>query len=654
MSIHTETAEQYAQALKAGRKAQKELSRRGEELHLPALDDILDESTIEKQVDLGVIEVPVSLIAGTKTSGRTVAFAPNFMPLLSADSEFGHKWQKLCAAHLSDEGITDPIRCYEYLGRFYVEEGNKRVSVLKSYGAFSIPGRVIRLIPALRDDEEILRYYDFLGYYPLTRLYQIYFTQSAAFPKLQAALGYAADHVWTDDERRSFLSGFFYFDLALQRLQEKPLHITTADALLVFLRIHPFSAIKRSSVDELTQMLQKLWPDIMVLEQKEPIAVSTESDSEEGGRKLWDKIMTSVFPSHLSVAFIHELTPERSNWTRAHEEGRRFLADTLGDQVSTMTYMGVGHGEEAEKAIVDAIHKGADVIFATTAPLIAVCRKLSLRYPYVKFLNCSISMPYTGVRTYYSRIYEGKFISGAIAGAISKSDRIGYVASYPIFGVPAGINAFSLGAQLTNPNARVELKWSCTGGDPLRTLMDSGVDVISTLDIPLPGWERGCWGTFRVGEDGSTQILSSPYWNWGSFYVKLIKNILDGGWDSGSRSGERAVNYWWGLESGVIGIEMTDALPEGVRRLAKLLQKNITDGTLLPFAQRVFSQDGTLRNDGSGDFTPEQLLHMDWLTDRVDGSIPTYEELLPQSRAIVRLQGIYRDRIPLEKEDMLL
>ena len=653
MSIQIEAASQYTAAQKMGRKAQKEWSKQGKEPYLPALDDFLDESTIEQQVDLGILDIPLEKIVGTKTSGRTVSFAPNFMPLLGEDTEFAQKWRSLCAAHLSDRGIDDPIHCYEYLGQFYVQEGNKRVSVLKSYGAFSIRGRVTRLIPAYSEEDAIQRYYEFLEYYPLTRLYQLYFTRSGSFAKLQTALGHSIDHVWTDDERRSFLSSFFYFDLALQQVTDAPLHITPADALLVFLQIYPFSTIKQSSVNQLAKLLQQLWPDVKMLEQNDPIAVSTASESEEGGKHFWDKIMTSVFPTHLSVAFIHELTPDQSNWTRAHEEGRRYLEDTLGEQISTMTYVGVGTGEEAEKAMEDAIHKGADVIFATTVSLIAVCRKMALRYPYVKFLNCSISMPYVGVRTYYSRIYEGKFISGAIAGAMCKSGHIGYVASYPIFGVPAGINAFALGAQLTNPNARVDLKWSCVDGNPLQELMESGAEVISTLDIPLPGWEKGCWGTFRVLPNGAPQVLSSPYWDWGTFYVKLIRNILDGGWDNGSK-GERAVNYWWGLESGVIGIEITDAMPQGVRRLAKLLQQSITNGSFSPFAQRIRAQDGTLMTDGTVDLTTEQLLHMDWLCNRVDGSIPSYEELLPQSRRIVRLQGVYRDKIPPEKEGLLL
>ena len=265
-------------------------------------------------------------------------------------------------------------------------------------------------------------------------------------------------------------------------------------------------------------------------------------------------------------------------------------------------------------------------------------------------------MPYTGVRTYYSRIYEGKFISGAIAGAITKSDRIGYIASYPIFGVPAGINAFALGAQLTNPNAQIELKWSCIHGNPVSELMALGVDTISTLDIPMPGWEDGTWGTFHVSPDGKTELLVSPYWDWGEFYVKLARSILSGNWDTLNTDKQcaQAVNYWWGMASGVIGLEMTKALPAGVEVLAQLLKRDMINGTIAPFHRHIISQDGTERNDGHAYFSPDKLLRMDWLCENVNGTIPKYEELSAKAQNIVRLQGIYRDSIPPEKKGVLL
>ena len=653
MNLQLESLEHYEKALKQGRRAHRESVHQGKYPYLQALDDILEDTMVAGQVDLGILDIPMEKIVGTKTSGRTNSFSADFMPLLEETSEFAMKWCKLCVAHLGDEGIRDPIFCYEYLGRFYVQEGNKRVSVLKYFGASSIPGYVIRILPNYIPTIEIQCYYEFVRYYPQTKLYQLIFTQLGSFQKLQAALGYEADHVWTDNERRHFSSAIFHFQTVFKKLGGEKLNITSADALLVWLRVYSFEDIRKMSMPELSKSLQAVWADIKALGSAETITVNTGS-ADDG--KFRNKRFFSMLPSYLNVAFVHELNPENSNWVKAHEQGRKHLKAVLGEQVITQAFFGVGVGEQAEEAMETAIKNGAEVIFATTAPLIAACRKIAVRHPNVKILNCSISMPYTGVRTYYSRIYEGKFISGAIAGAISKSDRIGYIASYPIFGVPAGINAFALGAQLTNPRARIELKWACVQGDPVSELKELGVDTISTLDIPMPGWDEGNWGTFQISPDGKTVLLASPYWDWGTFYVKLARSILSGDWDAlnTDKHGAQAVNYWWGMASGVIGLEMTKALPAGVEVLAQILKRDMIHGTIAPFHRHIVSQDGMERNDGNKYFPPDKLLQMDWLCENVDGCIPKYEELSEKAQKIVRLQGIYRDTIPPEKEGVLL
>ena len=119
-----EATEQYSRALKAGQKNYKDCVLHGRYPYPQVLDEILDDSMVAGRADMGVIEIPTEQITGTKTAGRRSAFAADFMPLLGEDSEFAYKWIELCAAHLGDEGIRDPIRCYEYLGRFYVQEGN--------------------------------------------------------------------------------------------------------------------------------------------------------------------------------------------------------------------------------------------------------------------------------------------------------------------------------------------------------------------------------------------------------------------------------------------------------------------------------------------------------------------------------------------------
>ncbi len=650
-----EAYQEYNQALKLGLKHQRECIANGIDPTPPVLDDILNESESAGQVELGVIDIPTERIIGTKTAGRTTAFSRNFLPVFSDGTEFASKWTNICMVHMSDSGSLEPIRCFEYLGKFYVQEGNKRVSVYKYFHAPTVAGYVIRIIPKYSDDPQIQRYYDFLHDYRFTGSYDIVFTQPGGFQKLQAALDYPADHVWTEEERRFFRSRYLTFKSTYEKLGGRDLPITVMDAMLVWLKVYPYRSLWDFGTAELNKSISAIMPDIKVLCQKDPIALTTEETS-QNSPSIWGKLVSTVTPLRLNVAFINELSEENSTWTQAHMRGQQQLKDALGEQVTIQEYTGVGIGEDAVAAMEDAIHNGAQVIFTTTAPLIDACRKISVKYPHVKILNCSISMPYTGVRTYYSRIFEGKFISGAIAGAVSGSDEIGYIASYPIFGVPAGINAFALGAQLTNPNARICLRWSCTPGNPLQEFLDRGIDTVSSLDIPTPGWSRGDYGAFHIYKDGSTQLLASPYWDWGTFYIKLVRSILYGGWDTlnAGKTGVHAVNYWWGLNSGVIGLELSRELPEGVRSLAKILRTGICNGSIHPFYRHILDQAGMERNTGKQYFTPEEIINMDWLCENVDGKIPDFEELADKSKPLVRLLGIYRDQLPPVKEGPIL
>ena len=649
MNSRIESSEYYQKALKAGRKIQRQRVHQWLNPYLEILDEILPGYHTSGQEELGVIEIPADKIVGTKTRGRSDAFAANFMPLIPEKSEFGMKWKNLCQYHLGESGIRDPVFCYEFLGRFYVQEGNKRVSVLKYFDAASIRGKVIRILPGESDRPEVAAYREFLTYYPMTRLYEVSFSQLGSFPRLQAALGYEPDHVWTEDERRNFRSSFYYFNRVFDKLCEEPITATPADALLEWLKVYPFEKLKAMSDSELYRSVEAIWSTVKAIGQENVIEVNTRSSASDDFK---NRRTFSLMPSYLNVAFVHELRPEDSNWVKAHDAGSRFLEERFGDQVIIQRYAGVGTGEDAERAMEIAIKTGAEVIFTTTAPMITACRRVAARHPETKILNCSVCMPYADVRTYYSRIYEGKFISGAIAGALSKSDTIGYIASYPIFGVPAGINAFALGAQLTNPKAKVQLKWSYVSGDPVQELREQGINIVSTLDIPQQGWNEGQWGMFRIQDGGESEWIASPYWDWGAFYVQIARTILSGEWDASvfNRKQERAVNYWWGVANGVIGLEWADKIPEGTKALANLLVEGIRHGTVDPFLRKIVSQEGTLRNDGPNVFTPEEILHMDWLCDNVIGDIPDFDSLTEKARVITRLQGIYRDSIPPRKE----
>ena len=158
--------EEYHKALRQGLKEVKAAAAAGRETGLLVLPESMEAKAVRRE-SLGVVEIPMELIDGTYNGMRRDDFSPGFFPVLSEDSEFASKWEMLCKAHLA-EGIRDPIKAVEYLNHFYVIEGHKRVSVLKHFGASSVPGTVTRLYPPHSDDPEVEAYYEFLNFYQLT------------------------------------------------------------------------------------------------------------------------------------------------------------------------------------------------------------------------------------------------------------------------------------------------------------------------------------------------------------------------------------------------------------------------------------------------------------------------------------------------------
>ena len=152
---------EYGAALKLGKKQYQDSVAKGEYPYLPVLDEALSYTEIVSQVSLGTMDIPLSKLVGTKTAERSISFANNFMPLLSERSEFAIKWQNLYNYQVED-GINDPIVAYEFMNRFYVQEGNKRVSVLKYVNAYSVPAYVTRLLPRRSKEADNRLYYAFL------------------------------------------------------------------------------------------------------------------------------------------------------------------------------------------------------------------------------------------------------------------------------------------------------------------------------------------------------------------------------------------------------------------------------------------------------------------------------------------------------------
>ena len=641
--------DEYAQALRQGQKEYRELLMAGKPAHPAVLDEILADNLTETVVDIGTLEIPAERIVGTKSAGRITAFTASFRPLLEPKSEFATKWINLCAAHLGDTGITDPIVCYEYLGNFYVQEGNKRVSVLRYFDAPRIPGTVKRIMPPQSDDPRIKAYYEFVEFYKASRLYIIQFRRPGDYARLLSYMGKKNGEVWTEEERRTFNAYYHYFLDAFHSLN--PLDdVLPEEALLLWLKLYPFQDLGRLTAAQLKKSLIAIREDVIASAKKED-SVKVQTKAEDEGKSSLVSRIVSVLET-LEVAFVHQLEPSQSAWVMGHEEGRQYIEEVFGDRIRVRSYYGANTSEKAEELIEQAVADGAEVVFTTAPPLSRATLKAAVKYPKIRFLNCSVDQPYSSIRTYYGRIYESKFITGAIAGAMAQNDRIGYIASYPIFGVTASINAFALGAQLTNPRAQIELRWSCCEGTPQADFFADGIRVVSNRNAPTQSkmYLDFCnYGTYLMDDRGDLVPLGTPIWVWGKFYEFVIRSIFSGGWKR-EKGVSTALNYWLGMDSGVIDVRLSDKLPEGVRQMANLLRKGLEDSVIDPFLRRIVAQDGTVKNDGTRRFTPEQLLHMDWLCENVIGSIPPFEEILPISRNMVRELGIYRDTIPPEKQ----
>ncbi len=639
-----EAKNEYAAALKSGLKQAKECAALGLSPYPAVLDELVEETYTT--VNVGLVDIPAQRIVGTKTAARAISFSPSFYPVLDVSSEFAAKWVSLCASHL-EEGIRDSIVCYEYLGDFYVLEGNKRVSVLKHFGAMRIAGQVQRILPPVSEDKRIKAYYEFLDFYRDSRVYDLQFKRPGDYGRLLAFLGKTRGEAWTEPDRRTFSAYYHYFLEAFQALKSPPGATLPEEALLLWLQVHPYEELGSLSAEQLKKSLAALWPDVLAANQHTQLQVDAQAEPKPG---ILSRITA---PEKIHVAFVHQLTPATSAWALGHEEGRKYLERKLVDKVSCRSYYNANSYDEALAVLEQAVAEGADLVFTTAPRLIRATLKMAVKYPKVRFLNCSVDQPYSSLRTYYGRIFEAKFITGAIAGAMAEDNRIGYIGANPIFGVPASINAFALGAQLTNPRAQIELRWSCCPGTPLADFFSSGIRVVSNRDMPAADkmYLGFCnYGTYRMDEGGAMVPLASPVWMWGRFYEFAANALLSGAWKT-DKQNPRAVNYWLGMDSGVIDVEMSDRLPAGVRALAQQLRQGLQNRTVDPFLRPITAQDGTVKNDGTHVFSPEELLKMDWLCDNIRGHIPSFEELLPQSQPIVRKLGIYRDQIPPLKED---
>ncbi len=627
----------YYKAYKLGAKEYKLRLSKGEYPYLPVLEDIVSHVDIEAQVSLGLVEIPIKSIVGTYSEGRTNAFAANFMPILEADSEFATKWAQLFDDMMA-EGLRDPIKAYEFNNRFYVMEGNKRVSVSKYSDAVSIEGNVIRMIPKRSDDPEVKIYYEFMEFYEVTGINYLYMSREGNFKRL-LNLTYGAEEEWTKEQKQDFQAFFSYFEKEYTQRAGGTLKITSGDAACIYLEVYGFKESIEKTQADMKKEISRLWPEFVSYASREELRLVLNPTPESQ-----KKALTKLIPggSVTKIVFIHDRSAQESAWTYGHELGRQYVKEVFGDRIMVSAVERVD-GEDADDVFEAAIEAGNKVIFATSPKLAMAALKAAVGHPEVIILNCSMNLNHKTIRSYYLRMYEAKFIIGAIAGAMHSEGNIGYLSDYPIHGTTAEINAFAMGVQMTNPGATVYLEWSqIKDHDPIEAFKSKNVRIVSGRDLNAKMSLGREFGLYMTDAEHQKNInLAMPVRHWGKLYEEIIRSILRGGYKNDQNVfAEQALNYFWGMSSDAIDVIYSRNLPAGQIRLLRTLRNGVKNMDINPMTGPIYAQDGMIKCEDGHVLRAEEAVNIDWLCENIEGYIPDISEMKEEAVDLVRIQGI--------------
>ena len=625
----------YKKARKLAQRQSRRASTKGESPYLKVLDTILEKQETAGNQYLGMMEIPLSLVIGTKETGRSIAFSPDFLPLLDETSEFATKWLSLFQSQM-EEGLRDPVTVYEYRNRFYVQEGNKRVSIMKYLKMPTILANVTRILPVHDSKKENVVYYEFVEFYKRTGLNMIIFPEPGNYESLLQAIGKDWNSKWNEEEIRRLSSVFYHFGIMYESMTGDfiPEHIGTA--FLRCLEIFPYEELKEKTSVEICEKLETIREEI------EPEALKAEVERVMEPETEKTPILTRLLASPkrmIKVAFIYEGSTNSSEWNYAHELGRQQLEDAFSGRVITSVYETIQPQTPRSEVLEAAIEDGNAVIFTTTATLMQASVQIALKHPEIYIFNCSLNFPYKSVRTYLTRNYEMKFLLGLIAGAAAdRESMIGYEEDYPMYGTIANINAFSIGVQMMQPGARVKLIW--TGVKNSKSEEEKKkLRIISAKEMISKKGTESPYGLY-FQENGEITRIATSIINWGKFYERIMQYILDGFWKPMAYGDKKTLNYWWGLSAGVVELICSDRVPGGVKRMAESFAQFIAEGSFHPFEGKMRDQNGKIHGIDGETLEVEELVTMDWLYENVIGRIPEQSELEEGARELLKLQGL--------------
>ncbi len=328
----------------------------------------------------------------------------------------------------------------------------------------------------------------------------------------------------------------------------------------------------------------------------------------------------------VKAAFVYVSPVGDAGWTLAHDGGRQAI-DAL-DYVETAYTEAVPEGADAERTISQYVRNGYNLIFTTSFGYMDPTINVAKSNPGVTFMHCSGFKTADNVGTYFGRIYQPRYLTGMIAGKMTTSNTIGYVAAHPIPEVIRGINAFALGVQSVNPEAKVHVVWTQTWYDPAKereaaeSLLDVGADVIAQhQDTPAPQQAAEKRGHYSLGYNSDMSSfapkahLTAPVWNWEVVYKKVAEEVHNGTWASGQ--------YWGGLADGVVDLApYSDLVPQDVRDLVEAKRAEIVAGTWDVFTGPINNQAGEPMVKGGERMADGDMLGMSVFVEGVVGQMP--------------------------------
>ena len=609
-----------------------------EDPYLPVLEHKVPDLASLSRLSLGVMSIPLSRVMGSVSMGRSRAFTKNFLPILEGGSEFASKWNRLYES-VEASGVNQPVTALEYLGYYYIIEGNKRVSVMKAMEARDIEADVTRVMPLRSEDPEIVAYYEYCDFTKETGLYTILFSRPGSYQKLLSLPGMRAGEKWTEDEILSLRKIYHYFSEAYETLLKDQDVMPTGDAFLAYLIAFGYLDVRDEDLDKTRDRIRLM---------------SREFANQDGRVKLvMDRadptppvpIITNLFrPSKLKAAFLFNRPIEDSAWNYWHNLGRLEAEQKLEGRLETGTFV-VPSRADFEQTVEKLIKDGYTAFFATSPVMLNSAIEPALTHPEARFLCCSLLSSYANIRTYYIRFYEAKFLLGLAAGILSDNGKIGYIADFPIYGSPSAANAFALGARMVNPAAKIYLNWfSASWYNDKLPFEDPEIKVICNRDITAPKYDARDYGLYiRKGKEIVNMATLIP--RWGLFYRLISEMILNGTFNP-AENRQQATNYWWGIGSHILDVAFSSRFDPYAARVINHFREELKDGTFTPFEGEIRDQAGTLRCEADRRLTPAEILCMDYLVDNIVGSFPSEQEMIESALPLVRLQGIHGELMP--------